>query len=477
MKELSKEEKSEIQTNYTNQLQLFESQFLTTISSYGLPTENIFVSVEERSKVFQNLKSVFALLEDSQKQRSIYLSKFLAATASGLFDAALNYLWDETISEIRKRVIQYDLKYFYDTATSENKRKKLKGPEDIVKLDDSELITGSREIGLISELGFKHLEYIKYMRNWASAAHPNQNQLTGLQLISWLETCIKEAISLPLSNIVTEIKQLLANIRTSILDTNDANEIASFFILLSPQQASNLVFGFLGIYTDSQTTPQTRVNIQYLLPHLWHLLENETKYDIGLRYAKHTANNSQELQALTKAFLEVVDGMSFIPDNLKAVEISNSIQNLLVAHRNNNNFHSEPPFARELSRVVGQTGNIPKEIRVKYVLCIVEVFLTNGLGVAWNAEPIYTGLINSFSQEEALISLLSFSHEHISSRLQHTLCAEKYQSLVHLIRNKLTAPAALEVLSAVEEFHGPLDRMKNDTRLQSKIKSMKAILK
>ena len=25
------------------------------------------------------------------------------------------------------------------------------------------------------------------MRNWASAAHPNQSELTGLNLISWLE--------------------------------------------------------------------------------------------------------------------------------------------------------------------------------------------------------------------------------------------------------------------------------------------------
>ena len=49
------------------------------------------------------------------------------------------------------------------------------------------------------------LDNIKFMRNWASAAHPNQIELTGLQLISWLETCIKEVISLPLSNITIEI--------------------------------------------------------------------------------------------------------------------------------------------------------------------------------------------------------------------------------------------------------------------------------
>lgn len=59
---------------------------------------------------------------------------------SGLFDAALNYLWDETINEIRKPVIQYDVSYFYDNcAVGEDKRRKLVGSDDITKIDDAEL--------------------------------------------------------------------------------------------------------------------------------------------------------------------------------------------------------------------------------------------------------------------------------------------------------------------------------------------------
>ncbi len=44
------------------------------------------------------------------------------------------------------------------------------------------------------------------MRNWASAAHPNNSEITGLQLVSWLETCIKEVITLPISNVTIRIK-------------------------------------------------------------------------------------------------------------------------------------------------------------------------------------------------------------------------------------------------------------------------------
>jgi len=462
--------------DYALQLQTFEEGFLSVVESYGLPSQNIFVAVPERATVFRNVDAVLHQLANGQKSNSVYLSKFLAATASGLFDAALNYLWDETIQEIRKRVIQYDVSYFYDNATHEEKRKKLHGPEDIVKLDDSELIQGARNIGLISELGYKHLDYIRYMRNWASAAHPNQNQLTGLQLISWLETCIKEVISLPLSNIVIEIKQLLGNIKENQLTEEDAKQIAPFFIHLTRQQTSNLVSGFSGIYTDEATTPQTRQNIHYLLPYLWERVDEDSKQSFGIKYGKYIANNEQEKAKLARQFLEIVNGVAYIPDDLKAAEIETAVQNLLSAHRNMSNFYSEPAFARQLSGLVGQAGNIPVQVRNSYVLSVVEVFLTNGNGVAWNAEPYYIELINKFSQDEAIIAMLSFSVENISSRLQFSLCQQKYRELIDLIKGKISSPAALEVMEAIENYGGPLDKMGNDSRMKQKVQSMNIIL-
>ena len=187
-KDILKKEQATVNAdnNPLKMLEVFEEKILNGIESEGLPVKNVLVEVEERATVFRNVGSVLKKIERDQKEKSIYLSKFLAASAVGLFDAALNYLWDETISEIRKRVIQYDVSYFYDNVpSSDDKRKRLKTSDDIVKIDDADLIQGARNIGLISELGLKHLDYIRYMRNWASAAHPNQNQLTGLSLVSW----------------------------------------------------------------------------------------------------------------------------------------------------------------------------------------------------------------------------------------------------------------------------------------------------
>jgi hypothetical protein len=199
-----------VTSSFDVQLQSFENALLSVLGSNGLPTESIFVSVHERAIVGQNIGHVIAKIASDQRERSIYISKFVAAAASGLFDAALNYLWDETIFELRRRVAQYDLSYFFDNAVkSSEKRKKLGSEDDLSRIDDSELIHGAKEIGLISEIGFRHLDYIRFMRNYASAAHPNQIVLTGLQLTSWLETCIREVISLPLSEAAIEIRKLL----------------------------------------------------------------------------------------------------------------------------------------------------------------------------------------------------------------------------------------------------------------------------
>lgn len=465
------------QDDYATDLQTFEKGFLENVSRKGLPVEGIFINVDERVIVFNNINKPLQYLDGAKKEKAIYLTKFLAAVAAGLFDAALNYLWDQTIIEIRNRVIQYDIDYFYDNVSiNEERRKNLHGQDDIIKLNDSELILGARNIGLISEIGYKLLDHILYIRNWASAAHPNQNQLTGLQLASWLETCIKEVIALPLSTNIIVIKKLLSNIKINSISENDAKQIASVFRDLSSQQVRNLSLGLAGIYTDASTSQETRQNIHYLLPYLWIHVDEETKQGFGIKYGKFVANNEKAKADFARQFLEIVSGVSYIPDNLKAAEIEIAIQNLLEAHKNSSNFYIEPIFAKQLIGLVGQTGNIPNEVKKLYIAGLIEVFLTNGNGVAWNAESYYIELINKFSQEEAIYAMLSFTNEYIASKLQFDLCQQKYKELLELIKGKLTSPSALEVYEAIKKFTGPLDNIRNDSSIKQKINTMEKIM-
>ncbi|NEP84656.1 MAG: hypothetical protein F6K17_21760 [Okeania sp. SIO3C4] len=100
----------------------------------------------------------------------------------------------------------------------------------------------------------------------------------------------------------------------------------------------------------------------------------------------------------------------------RSAEIQTSIENLLTAHRGTNNFYNEPQFARQLQRLVGDMDNISPQINREYVYCLVEVFLTNGNGVAWYAEDIYKAMLEKFNSEQAFTAILSFNNQKIRSQ-------------------------------------------------------------
>jgi hypothetical protein len=460
------------------QLNEFETGLKQVLELHSLPTENVFVEIPQRVNVFKNLDTVLNQISAEEKQQSLYLSKFIASTASGLFDASLNYLWDETILQIRKRVSQYDIEFFYDNAVTGDRRKKLKDENDLNKVDDYDLIKGAKEIGLISDLGFKHLEYINYMRNWASAAHPNNSEITGLQLVSWLETCIKEVITLPISNVTIRIKQLLQGVKNTAISASGAQEISVFTTGLTQEQINNLASGFFGIYVRQETTSQTHQNINLLLPEIWGRVDEDVKQSFGLKYAHYTANNSQDEKKLSREFLQIVNAESYIPDDLRAIEIDYTIDNLLSAHRGFNNFYNEPAFARQLLRVIGQPLKIPKSVEKKFIIAIVETFLTNGNGVAASANEIYTEILSSLDSHQANIAGLSFTDTRISSRLQFPLTQRKFKELIEIVKPSITSPPVNDLLKYItDRYKGNPSYLMNDKTVKTSVESLKVLLK
>lgn len=436
--------------NINNKIEDVNEMYIKILDSLGLPVTNVLSTTEERKAVIIMLPHVINKLDNMEFKNAYYLSKFIVAVGTGLFDAALNYLWDETIKQLRMRVFNGYLDYFFDITISDENRKNYKSEDDLSKLTDATLIDGAYKIGLISEMGYHHLDYIRYMRNRTSAAHPNESELTGLNLINWMEICIKEVITLPASNNLIKVKELLTNIKTGIIDEEQAEIISDFFTELDPIRIDNLLRAFFGIYIDLNTNQQTRTNINYLAEKLWRLASDEVKDECGMRYAICIANNSSNLNE-TKQFIELVKGMSYVPDSVKTPIIRNALTNLLMVHKGVNNFYNEPSFAKQLLNVVGQHGEIPEQLLYQYTKTIVSVFLTNGLGECWDANPIYIELIRKFNTKQAFIALTSFTDESVKSKLQYVLCQQKYEEMIEIIRPNVVSDG---VKSLLEEIKG-----------------------
>ncbi len=100
---------SEVEASIAN----FNQPLSDFLNSVNLPTEGILVPIEERRKVIFSLEELLKALPYDKRTQSIYLSKFVVSIVSGLFDGALNFLWDETVRSLRNLVISFDLQYFF----------------------------------------------------------------------------------------------------------------------------------------------------------------------------------------------------------------------------------------------------------------------------------------------------------------------------------------------------------------------------
>jgi hypothetical protein len=461
-----------VQRPSSTELEQFEAVLTTVMDALGLPSEAVFIEFRQRQMLLTNFEGAIDRLDDDHRARAMYLSKFMVAVGAGLFDAALNYLWDETISELRRRVAGYDLSYFFDIAVqAPDRRKQLKTEEDLVRVDDYDLIRAANEIGLVSDVGFRQLDLIRYMRNFASAAHPNQNELGAMQLLGWVETCIKEVITLPESNVVAETKRLLVNIKTRKLTLQKAKEVANFFAGLAQDEADNLGAGLFGIYTQLDASTQARDNVRLLLPSLWDLLSETQRQQFGIKYGRFVANGDEDQAELARELLDSVDAVAYLPEPVRVAEIAAAVDDLLLAHRGFDNFYSEPSRARLLESIVGDR-DVPEDVRHPYVLALVEVFLTNGHGVAWNAEPSYRRMIENFGAREAEIALLSFTDTKIASRLQHPLPQNKFRELLGIIEPKLARRRYREIADAVRDFKGPLYAMSQESTVKRLVRGL-----
>ena len=162
----------------------------------GLPINDVVAPIAERKKVIAQLVDALEILPYSDRGKALYLSRFTIAIAAGLFDGALNYLWDETVRALRQQVIRFDIQYFYSVAEKISSRyKTLTKPEEIDQVSEHDLLEGCRRIGLITDVNYQRLENVNFMRNHASAAHPNDNEIDGYEMLSWLTVCLKYAIT------------------------------------------------------------------------------------------------------------------------------------------------------------------------------------------------------------------------------------------------------------------------------------------
>lgn len=377
-----------------------------------LPTDNVLATNVEKTKLFNNFSGAIEQLTETDRMQADYLTKFIVASAVGLFDGALNFLWDEIIRSLRTKVIQYDLIYFYSVAEQQNaKYKNLKSPEDLQYISDYDLLSILKRMDFIDEIAFKALENINYLRNNASAAHPNTNELSGLKLSSLLEDGIKYAILIEPNNSMITIRKLFNNIRTLEIPDDDYDAITEELLKISQNRLDDFANSIFGLYCDIQSGEMVQKNIIEISKRIWQSLSEMTKYNIGSRFGFYRKNGDVPQKNRVNVFLEKVGGLKYKDTDSIVAELIDLLNQLRTVHFALNNFYNEYYYARDIEKIIPSNG-IPAAIKNLFIKTICICYAGNGHGyregVDEGAVEIYEKFIHKFNNEEIKIFLTLF---------------------------------------------------------------------
>ena len=162
------------------------SEISSITSALGIPRD-VLASDEEIAYAWRDLPRELRTIPPPL--RGELIARMCVAVRAGLFDGAINYAWNVTILHLRQRMRDFGLpvvSQILQRGFEEN---------DLMNLQDSSLIELCLKLNLITEDGFLFLDQCRETRNNFSAAHPAMGKINDREFITFLNRCVRYALS------------------------------------------------------------------------------------------------------------------------------------------------------------------------------------------------------------------------------------------------------------------------------------------
>lgn len=436
----------------TNELAVETNIFTDYLAQYGLPNDNIIASDTERSVISTNLPAFLNSLPNEEKKEARYLAKFVGASAIGLFDAALNYIWNEVVLNLRKKASIYGIDLFFDAAVGAKNRDLYKTDKDLEGLKDVVLLDTCKKLELISEVVYKKLSHILNMRNDVAASHPNVESIGGYELLGWLQTCVKDVLQDRPSESAIKIKAFIDNIKTISIPIDEATikRLNIEIRQLSLPHVNNLVVTVFGIFIDPSTTQVLKANIAKIAPTIWNCSQDSLKFKIGTIIDGFRTNLYNEKLKNGIEFLTIVDGRKYesLPSRLSSL---NDLTERLEDARNGwDNYYNEPPIMSEILLYCKATSDIPKEVSDQLILTVFLCRIGRGLsycnGVSQSGLPLYDKFLNLLDDEMISKLIMNTFDPIVNAKLQNRICLQQYEIVLKNLRAIAISPRVQQAL-------------------------------
>lgn len=394
--------------------------------SLGVPRD-ILASDQEIQTAWSNLPGVMNKIPVAL--RSEGLARMCVAVAAGLFDSAINYIWNASVVELRGKVKRFGLPVVEQLLSKPNFDE-----QALLDLKDSELINLCLKLNLITEDGYFFLNHCRDIRNNFSAAHPVVGNIDDHEFIAFANRCAKYALGNENNPVGVDISAFMVAVKGTKFSVEQKNQWVHR-IQQTHDAQQYLLFGTLhGIYSDPASVEQARVNALMIAAEFAPHFTPKAKSDLINRHHDYIAKGDEKRHKASQQFFERLQMLSLLGEHEFHALLSGTAKRLLAVHQSMDNFYNEPPFAERLLQLSEQ-GAVPDTAKEELVTVVVTCATGNPYGVSHAALPHYKKLIEGFSPSEVEIMLSLPSKKLIlADRIKsHGSCRTRFKQLVALI--------------------------------------------
>lgn len=393
-------------------------------SALGIPRA-VLASDEEIEYAWRDLPR--ELREIPEDLRGELIARMCVAVSTGLFDGAMNYIWNAAILQLRTKVRNFGLPIVAQILQKDFEEKHL------LELQDSQLLELCLKLNLVDEDGFFFLDQCRDVRNNFSAAHPTLGKVNDREFTTFLNRCVRYALADASSPKGVDIGAFIAVVKGPRFNANQCSIWVERLGATHDAQRQMLIGMVHGIYCDPNTSEPPRLNSLDICTALKGGFTAALRSDLINKHSEYAAKGDEQRHSASLQFFEKLGLLTLLNESEQHAVFYRAIDRLWNVHNGMNNFYNEPPFAERLLEL-SQQGAVPETIQDRFVETVVCCYIGNGYGVSWAAAPSYEQIIRAFSPREIAVMIrLAISESILGRRVGLPSCRARFKETLKLI--------------------------------------------
>lgn len=407
----------------------FSQPMLQALADHLRIDRGVLASEDQIQTAWTNLPQLLTAIPAERRDEG--MMRMCVAVAAGLFDAAVNYVWNAAVVELRGKIRRFGINNIPQILDREFDEERL------MDLRDAELLDLCLKLNLISEPGHFMLNQCREIRNNFSAAHPAVGKLDEYEFIAFLNRCGQHALREDHNTTGVDIKALVVTLNANRFSEEQhqhwKDQIANTF----DAQRQAIFVMLHGLYCDATKEEHARVNAVTIAKHFSAEFSPQNKSALINQHDRYRRDGKQEKIKASRIFFRDIGQIGLLSESERHSMVSSACKNLIGAHNAMNNFYNEPPFAEHLAQLA--TGHqVPETVRLEFVESVVTCVVGNEYGTSHAAEPSYRRIIGGMSPKEIEILLsLPKSNTLVGWRIENVKrCKRKFGQAVALINSE-----------------------------------------